>query len=197
MSNKHIACLVLALLMICCIQGGLMMNEKMSAANTARESAEAAQHMAENDRNIQDMQLGRLKQDTAPLRRYLAIWLPKLEEANDPQKARALFSRVNKQHSEGLVSQLDRVATIAAKDKDKNKAFIGERFQNIIAVEGDFITAIGLIGQLEKEMPTARISALNIAKGQRGGDVRLSLTLESPIMAKVADASDAANPLKR
>ena len=62
-----------------------------------------------------------------------------------------------------------------------------DRFQNIIALEGDYATAVGLIGQIEKEMPASRITTLNIAKGTRGSDVRLSMTVESPILAKAVE----------
>jgi hypothetical protein len=183
MSNKHLACLILSAFMVGCVQLGLIMHKKMTAAREEQEVAETAQRFAEDNRRLKEIQLSRLKQETAPLRRFLALWLPKLEETNDETKSRAIFNRLVKIHGEGLVSHADRSNALG----NKGKVFIPSRFQNIIAVEGDYITAVGLIGQIEKEMPASRITTLNVAKGTRGSDVRLSMTVETPIIAKAAD----------
>jgi hypothetical protein len=180
MSNKHLACMILTAFIVGAVQLGLIMHKKMTAARENQELAENALQFAVDSRGIKEIQLTRLKQETAPLRRFLTLWLPRFEETNDQTKSRAIFSRVFKQHGEGLVSHADRSSPIG----NKGKTFIPERFQNIISVEGDFATAIGLIGQIEKEMPASRITTLNISKGTRGSDVRLSMTVESPVMAK-------------
>lgn len=180
MSHKHLACLILAAIMICCLQAGLSMNQKMNAARESQTMAENSLRFSEDSRRLKEIQLTRLKQESAPLRRYLELWLPKFEETNDASKSRALFTRVYKQHGEGLVSHNDRSNPMP----NKGKSFIPDRFQNIITVEGDYSTVMGLIGQLEKEMAASRVTSLAITKGTRASDVRLNMTMESPIIAK-------------
>ena len=184
MSNKHLACLFLFGIIVGCVQLALVMNKKMTVAREAQTDAEAMLKVATDSRKIKETQLLSLKHDKASLRQYLALWLPKLMETNEETKARALFARIQKQYGEGLVAHADRSNVIPNKDS----TFIPQRYQNILAVEGDYAQAVALIGQIERQMPASRISTVSIAKGTRGNDVKLSLTVETPLLGK-ADAS--------
>lgn len=181
MNNKHIASLLLAGFIIGCIQIGLVMQKKMNTAKEAQSAAEAAYSESQTARTMKDTQLRHHKQETASLRQYLALWMAKITETNDETKARAAFTRVLKQHGEGLISHADRSNIVPNKDSP----FFPKRYQNILSVEGDFAHAIGLIGQIERLMPASRISSLSVAKGTRGNDIKLSFTVETPLMAKV------------
>lgn len=181
MSNKHLASMLLAAFIIGCIQISLVMHKKMNAAKDGQASAERDLSEAQTARTMKDSQLRHHKQETASLRQYLALWSAKITETNDESKARAAFTRVLKQHGEGLVSHADRSNLVPNKDS----AYLPKRYQNILSVEGDFAQAIGLIGQIERLMPASRISALSISKGTRGNDIKLSFTVETPLMAKV------------
>lgn len=187
MSNKHLACLLLFGIIVGCAQLALVMNKKMEDARSAQQSAEASLEQTKRTYSIKETQFMSLKHDTAALRQFLALWLPKFQETNEETNARAHFTRVQKQHGEGLVAHANRSNVVANKDK----TFIPNRFQNILAVEGDYAQAIALLGQIERQMPASRISAVSIAKGTRGNDVKLSLTVETPLLAKAEGAPGA------
>jgi len=187
MSNKHLASLLLLAVIVGFIQLDLVMNKKMTAARESMQAAESARENAENGRRYKEISLIRQKQVTAPLRQYLARWLPKLQETNEENKARSIFARVFKQHGEGLVAHADKSSVLG----NPKCPFIPQRYQNVLSVEGDFSQAVNLIGQIERQMPASRIATMSISKGTRGNDVKLSLTVDTPIMAK-ADAAGAA-----
>jgi hypothetical protein len=180
MSNKHLACLLLFAVIVGCFQFAKVMNTKLTNAVEARDAAQASLDLARNTRVQAEIQLGRLKSDNEALRKYLALWLPKLQETDDETKARTAFSRIYKQHGEGLVSHADRSNVVGNKDR----LFLPKRFQNILSVEGDYGQAVTLIGQIERQMPASRISSLSLTKGTRGNDVKLSLTIDTPMMVK-------------
>lgn len=180
MSNKHLASLLLFGFIIGCIQLGLIMHKKMANARESQQAAETARDAAKQSREIKEISLVRQKQVTAPLRQYLARWLPKLQDTNEENKARNIFARVVKQHGEGLATLADRGSVLG----NPKSPFIPQRYQNVLAVEGDYSQAVNLIGQIEHQMPATRISAMTIAKGTRGNDIKLSLTVDTPIMAK-------------
>lgn len=192
MSNKHLASLLLFAVIVGFIQLDLVMNKKMTAARDALQAAESARENAENGRRYKEISLVRQKQVTAPLRQYLARWLPKLQETNEENKARSIFARVFKQHGEGLVAHADKSSVLG----NPKSPFIPQRYQNVLSVEGDFSQAVNLIGQIERQMPASRIATMSISKGTRGNDVKLSLTVDTPIMAK-ADAAGAAAAVKK
>ena len=186
MSNKHLASLILFAVIVGFIQLDLVMNTKMTAARGSLDAAESARESAENARRYKEISLIRQKEVTAPLRQYLARWLPKLQETSEENKARTIFARVFKQHGEGLVAHADKSSVLG----NPKCLFIPQRYQNVLSVEGDFSQAVNLIGQIERQMPASRIATMSISKGTRGNDVKLSLTVDTPIMAK-ADAAGA------
>ena len=82
MSNKHLASLILFAVIVGFIQLDLVMNTKMTAARGSLDAAESARESAENARRYKEISLIRQKEVTAPLRQYLARWLPKLQETS-------------------------------------------------------------------------------------------------------------------
>ena len=184
MSNKHLASLILFAVIVGFIQLDLVMNTKMTAARGSLDAAESARESAENARRYKEISLIRQKEVTAPFRQYLARWLPKLQETSEENKARTIFARVFKQHGEGLVAHADKSSVLG----NPKCLFIPQRYQNVLSVEGDFSQAVNLIGQIERQMPASRIATMSISKGTRGNDVKLSLTVDTPIMAKAEAA---------
>lgn len=193
MNNKQLACVLLLIVIICCFQGGRIMMGKMTAAREAQASAEAALKNSTSMFAIKQNNLVRLKQETAALRQYLSRWKSKFEETDDQTKAHAVFSRIYKQNADGLVSHADKNNIVSIKDAH----YIPQRYQKTLAVEGDYGQAIGLVGQIERQMPASRISSLAISKGTRGNDVKLSLTVDTPMIAKAGAISPVTTPAKK
>lgn len=189
MSNKHLASLLLVGVVIGCLQLALVMHKKMTAAREAQQTAESALRTAEDIRRYKEISLVRQKQVTAPLRQYLARWLPRLQETSEENKARTIFARVVKQYGEGLATLGDRSSLLG----NPKNPFIPQRYQNVLSVEGDYSQAVNLVGQIEKQLPASRISSMTIAKGTRGSDIKLNLTVDTPIIAK-AEAANAQAP---
>lgn len=180
MNNKHLACFILFLVVVGCFQAAMMMHKKMAAARMEQEDAETALAATADQRRLTGILLRAKDQDTAALRTFLTRWLPKLEETNEETKARLLFTRVLKESGEGLVTFTFRTDL----ENIKDAAYITQRFRSSLAVEGDYPTAMGLIGHIERQMPSSRISTVNLSKGQRANDVKLSLTVDTPMIVQ-------------
>ena len=88
MSNKHLACLLLFGIIVGCAQLALVMNKKMMDARTTQQVAEDSLEQTKRTYSIKETQLMSLKNSTAALRQFLALWLPKFQETNEETNAR-------------------------------------------------------------------------------------------------------------
>ena len=58
-----------------------------------------------------------------------------------------------------------------------------------LTIEDDFIKSINWLGELESKLPSARISNLELARGQSGNDLRMNLVVDVPLARPPAQPS--------
>jgi hypothetical protein len=66
--------------------------------------------------------------------------------------------------------------------ENKDMAYVNRRVTSNVKLEGDAEKTIQLLGAVERELPTSRISLLELRKGQRANAVELDLSVESPLV---------------
>jgi hypothetical protein len=182
MNTKHLACVLLFAVVLGLFQGTMLLNKRMLSAITALEDATASHSNASLDRTMAQGALDKARKDTAAHRKYLEMWKPKFEQAGSEGSAKLEFNRLLKRFPT-LVTFLN---STSAPVENKDMGFVNRRIANNIKLEGDAEKAFLLLSSIERDMPTSRIQDMEIRKGQRGNDVELNISVETPLLTATA-----------
>jgi hypothetical protein len=183
MTQKHIACLVILFFCIVIAQGISMLNRRTNdmkaGAAKAQRDAEIAASSARSQRLILD-DLGR---KSADLLDYLKTWEPHLSRLSTPESVEINLNALIKESGLILLAQRFEVtpnktggAVPSAAD-----ATIPQIVRAHLTIEDDFVKSVNWLGDLESKLPSARVSNLQLARGQNGNDVRLALIVDVPL----------------
>ena len=180
MNAKHLACVLLFAVIIGLFQGTMMLNQRMltamEAANDAKDRQEATSARHTMTRGV--LETARIK--TAAHRKFLEMWRPKFEiGGSDTVSAKNEFGRMLKRYP-SLIPFMNQTSSPV---ENKDMTYVNRRVTSSVKLEGDAEKAIQLLSSIERELPTSRISSLEIRKGQRGNDVELDLSVEFPLLA--------------
>lgn len=185
MNAKHLACVLLFAVICGLFQGTMMLNQRMITARDAAEDARSHHESATAQHNMSRILYEKALTDTAANRKYLDMWRQKLElTAADPVAAKNEFSRMLKRFPTLVQFMNQTSAAVEIKDM----TYVNRRITSSVKLEGDAEKAIQLLSSIERELPTSRISSLEIRKGQRGNSIEMDLSIESPLLSTaVAD----------
>jgi hypothetical protein len=179
MNSKHLAS-VLLFLVICALSQGTMMLKKrwVTAMESTRDAAD--RHKAAMDEQAEAQKvLTEARTATAARRKYLEMWRQKFEQSGTESSAKNEFTRVLKRFPT-LVQFLTQTS---APVENKDMSYVNRRISSNVKLEGDAEKTVQLLASIERELSTSRIAMLEIRKGQRGNDVELDLAVEFPLLA--------------
>ena len=188
MNQKHLASVLLFAVMIAFCQGVLMLHKKRQAAEEAAEAAEARLNTATQMHSNALMVLTKTKETTAPLRTYFRMWLPEFEKIDSELKAKDAF-----------LPTIKRIPNIVFFDQgmnplapNKEAVFVTQRAAGRARMVGDYQKCLQMLSMVERELPTSRISSVEIRKGERANDIEVSLLVELPVIPPTAPAAGSA-----
>lgn len=177
MNNKHIACIIVFLLLVGMVQGTMWMNNRMAKmrqeASQAEQNASVATFQLANEKR----QLDALKVSSKGLIDYLDTWSPYFDEVDSSQNAELKISMRIKQDS--LTSLSQRYEVVASKNKALPKVMRAH-----VSFDDNYMRLINWLGQLENQLPTMRIFSLRLAKGTGPNDLKVDAVLEQPLIGK-------------
>jgi len=182
-NHKHIACLVILFLCVVIFQGVSMMRTRARAVETAAETAERTADAAAVTLQTQRAILDDLKGKTADLIEYLDAWEPHLSRLSTPESGELNVNALVKQSGLILLAQRFELAPNKsdATVPGAANATIPQLVHAHLTAEDDFVKSLTWLGELETKLPTARVSNLEITRGQTGNDVRLELVVDIPL----------------
>jgi len=176
MNSKHIACGIIALLILALIQ--LTLWAQNNRIKVQREAADA--QMAEEDASTQllreQSQLSDLRRQSADLIEFLRIWQPYFLTIDNPQSAEVNMSMRVKDANLLSLSQRFETAPV------NGNASIPSSVKALLTFEDDYVRLMNWLGQIEVQMPTIRTSSIRLSKGTRASDLRMEVTLEQPML---------------
>jgi hypothetical protein len=178
MNTKHLACVLLFAVVLGLFQGTMLLNKRMLAAMSSLEDAAAKHSTASLERTIAQGSLEKARKDTAAHRKYLEMWKPKFEQAGSESSAKTEFNRLLKRFPY-LTTFLN---STSAPTENKEMSFVNRRIASNVKLEGDAERAFQFVAAIERDMPTSRIQNMELRKGQRGNDVELNLSVETPLL---------------
>lgn len=183
MNQKHIACLLILFLCALTVQGVMMVRKRavnmQAAAKTAQRDAEAAGVALRAQSAISDD----LARKSSDLLKYLDAWEPHLSRFTTQESGELDVSALIKQAGLILLAQRFEVLPNKPNTSVPNAAdgTIPQIVRAHLTIEDDFIKSINWLGELESKLPSARISNLELARGQSGNDLRMNLVVDVPL----------------
>jgi len=197
MNNKHIACLVILLIGVLLVQGVMMVRTRALAKQSAAEDARRETDTAREGLATQRAILDDLKRKSAGLIQYLNEWEPHFERLSSAEASELNVNALIKEASLVLLAQ--RFEILPNKVSSTNGAagaspVIPQIARAHLTIEDDFLKTINWLGDVESKMPIARVSNLDIVRGQSGNDVRVNVVIDVPLAAAPAKPATAPAP---
>ncbi|MEO6847875.1 MAG: hypothetical protein ABI443_09910 [Chthoniobacterales bacterium] len=189
MSNKHIACLVILFFAVLIIQGVIMIRTRATEMRGNAEIARRSVMEAKANINNQRAALDNLKLKSAALLGYLDAWEPYLAAVSTPESGELYINTLIKKNNLLLLSQrfdvmpnkLELPTASASTPKSTKAVTIPQMVRANLIIEDDFIKTINWLGQIETDLPTARVSNLDLIRGQSGNDLKMNLIFDVPL----------------
>lgn len=175
MSKKHMACVVVFLVIICMAQGTLWMSNRSSKMESDARKAEQKATTSNNQLLMEKKQLGDLQKNSKGLIDYLNLWEPYFSAVDSPQNAELKFSLKIKE--DNLVSLSQRYEVANQKNQSLPKLMRAQ-----LTFEDNYVRLLNWIGRVEAELPTMRINSLRLSKGTVSDDLKVDMTMEQPII---------------
>ena len=177
MNNKHLACVLLGVVIALLgyvtltIQGKA--TDMQQQAETARNTAEAAS----TSREIHQKKLNARDIETAALREYLNRWEPNFAMISNVDDGTV---EINNQVKGKLVSLDGSVQE--QNDNRKKGAYLEKHLRGHFTFVDEYAKCVNWLGQIERDLPTSRIWHCKIEKGQEADDVVMEVIVDVPVV---------------
>jgi hypothetical protein len=175
MNHKHIAALVIGLCILGFVQTTLWMKDKLAGMVKLEQTAKGAAEKAANEATMEQQKLASLRESSADLIAFLEAWEPYFSSMNTPQGAELGISMRLKTSNLVTLSQRYESAGV------KNGGVIPRVMRANLTIDDNYARTLNWLGEMEKEIPTLRVSSLRISRGQTATDIRTDLVLEVPL----------------
>tara|TARA_B100001939_G_scaffold322406_1_gene312854 strand:+ start:2557 stop:3117 length:561 start_codon:yes stop_codon:yes gene_type:complete len=175
MNNKHLACLVVGLLVAAVLQWTNMSHQKLRDAQDLEALSRSSYDNAVIARVAEQRKMVILKNKTKNKRDYLSEWTPHINQIKNAQVGEAL---INMKIKESKIITLSQVFDTF--DREKESA-ITRGLNAQLVLEDDYVKVFNWLANFEASVPAARVSSCKLTKGQSGNDLRMDLLLKLPI----------------
>lgn len=183
MNNKHIACLIIAFVCVLIIQGILMIRNRTTQMQSAEQGALRDVETAQVTLRAQRALLDDLKRKSSDLLGYLEAWEPYFSQIPTSEAGEIYINSLVKEA--GLILLAQRFELVQNKSDSAFPNMPNNTIPQIVrahlTIEDDFIKSINWLGTFEQTVPIARVSNIEISRGQSGNDLRMNLVLDVPL----------------
>ncbi len=175
MNNKHIACVIVLIMLLGFLQVTSWMNGRMVKMQGEAARASQAADLASIQLMGEQRQLEELKKSSKSLIDFLNTWQPYFAQTDSSQNAELRISLRIKQ--DNLVSLSQRYEVTATKN-NKSLPYV---MRAHLSFEDNYARLLNWFGAIETELPTLRIASIKIAPGTGENDLKVETILEQPI----------------
>jgi hypothetical protein len=192
MNPKQIACLVLMIFIGLVTYCGQIVHKKVTAMKEEATAASDAATAAEQSLQTAEILTTKTKAETEELRRFLSSWTPYADKIQTEQEIESAFDFSLRDRSITLVRS--RKSELKANRADKS---IPKVVLTTLVVEDEYAKVLNWFGDIEKRLPLARVTSCNITGGSTVRQLRLEVSIETPIIDVGADLTSAADKEKK
>jgi len=180
MNSKHLAVVVVGLLIICIVQGSLSMQNTANKRRQEAEKQRSAVNQTQSQLSRSTTQLNDFKKNSAYLVEYLQKWQSYFNEVDSAQRAELNISLRIKEDNLVSLSQRYEMVTL------KGNATVPRALRAYLTFEDNYARVLNWIGRVEQQLPTMRIMSLQLSKGTAANDLRAVIMLDQPLAAASA-----------
>lgn len=181
MNNKHLACVLLGVVIVLLAYFTMNMNSKMSDMKDQAGEAKRLADDAYNIRTINERALAGVKKDSAPARSYLAVWRPIFEKSGTADEAETAMLKFLKEDDEDLIALSSRFAVISEKGDAKN--YVTGALRGQFTFVGEYPKCMNWLGKVEQKLQASRVTMCRIEKAQSSNDIRMEVYVDLPLGA--------------
>ncbi|MEQ1751071.1 MAG: hypothetical protein ABL974_16705 [Prosthecobacter sp.] len=183
MNPKQLACVVLMAIIGALTYGGQMAHKKTDAMRKSAEKAMGDATAADGARQTAEILTTRTKAETDELRRFLKSWVPYVDKVQTEQE---VVSAVE-------LSLRDKNITLVTSNKTEGKntrenKLMPKIFFTTVVIEDEYAKVVNWLGEIEKRLPLARVTSCRMTGGSTPLQMRLDVSLETPIVNLAIDA---------
>jgi hypothetical protein len=191
MNPKQLACVVLMAFIGMVTYFGQIAHKKVVAMKADATAAGDAAAAAESARQTAEILTTKTRVDTAELRGFLSKWVPHAQRVQTEQDVDSSFEFSLRDRGISLVDS--RKSDVKGRRDDK---FMPKVVQTTIAIEDEYAKVMNWFGDIEKRLPLSRVTACRITGGSSVRQLKLDVTIETPIVDTAADTKAPAKPEK-
>lgn len=129
-----------------------------------------------------DVDAGGEEAQSEELRQFVNKWKPYFALVEDQQETEARISK--KVREADMLTLSQRYEQVPHKVADKDIASLPTLMRATLVLDDNYGKLLIWLGTFEKTEPPTRVGKIDLSKGSRGGDVRMELTLEVPLLRK-------------
>lgn len=183
MNPKQLACVVLMMFIGAMVYFGQIVHKKVSAMKKDAETAEQASTNAANGYQLAEILATKTKAETDDLRRFLTAWTPHIERSQTTQEVDSAVDFSLRERGITLV----RNRKPELKNARDNK-LIPRSLLTTITVEDEYAKVMNWLGDIERRLPLARVTACRVTGGSNARQVKLDVSIEAPLINLAHDA---------
>ncbi len=176
MNGQKLACVLIIMVIACLAYGGQTIQKRNSASQKEAEEADGTRVTADSLLKAQEITHTLVEAKTRNLRQFLKDWEPIISRFQSPQDAEQAINSVLRSTGIFILTQKFDVKTIP------NNGMMSKVLQGTIIVQDEYSKTLNWLGDLERRLPLARMTACRIKQGENGRQINLELNVELPLI---------------
>ena len=181
MNAKQLGMVVVVIGILLLVQVGQSFQSKAKALNAEADSASKEEASLVTQVQAEKGVYEDLKRQSDDLLKFVEKWEPFFAILDEQQAAETGISM--KVREAQMLNLSQRYQQIPHKINNKDNASLPILMRATLVFDDDYVKLLNWVGLMEKIKPTMRIGRLVLAKGSRGDDLRMDVTLEVPLRA--------------
>lgn len=186
MNPKQLACVVLMMIIGLVTYFAQIIHKKVAVMKESALEARQQVVTAEGSRQTAEILTARTRAETEDLRRFLQAWTPYVDKAQTEQEVESAIEYSLRDRGISLI----RSRKTEIKSSRDNK-LIPKTVLTTVVIEDEYAKVLNWFGDLEKRLPLARVKTFRLTGGSSSRQLRLDISLETPLVNLSGDAAAA------
>lgn len=179
MNSKQLGMIVVLVAIVVLLQLGQSFRGKARALDEAASAAAKEEAGLTTQLTAEKDVYTDLQRQSKDLLEFVQKWIPYFAVIEEQQAAETGISM--KVREAEMLNLSQRYQQIPHKINNKDNASLPILMQANLVFDDSYSKLLNWIGMMEKIKPTMRVGRLALAKGSRGDDLRMDVTLEVPL----------------
>ncbi|TDU64336.1 hypothetical protein EI77_04224 [Prosthecobacter fusiformis] len=177
MNPKQLACVVLMMFIGLVTYFAQTVHQKVTAMKKSAAMAEQDAIAAESSRQTAEILTARVKAESEEIRRFLQAWTPYVDKAQTEQEVEGIIEFSLRERGITLVRSRKTELKVARENKIIPKSVL-----TTLVIEDEYAKVMNWLGDVEKRLPLARVKTCRITGGSTARQLRLDVSLETPLI---------------